>query len=292
MCMTRIFPCIVALVSTAFFPILAMAEGTKPLGIVTSISRSATISTVDMPTGSEMWALWVSLPAGKKIEVKEPKVASTWMDLEFGLTGSAVSATLSGNAPGEGCVLLNADGQKNVVEQEVTTRPGDGFACNFGTGVPYWEENRGGDLYSRAQLSIGGPWKRGMYDTYDAYRTAGGDPQALRVDPISFRAVEKELRTTGMMIATARIVTMPPGSRSVATDRYPTLRMVTSGELRWGTIPLEMAASAIPNGMFKLGQFNWIEWTRPQQVVVTNESDKPAELVEWSVTPAVATTPE
>lgn len=289
--MTRIFRSAVAIVSAVSFPMLAMAEGTKSPGIITSISRSATISTGGMPAGSEMWALWVSLPAGKKVEVKEPKVASIWMDLEVGLTGSAVSATLSGNAPEEGCVLLDAGGQKNVTEQEITTRPGEGFACNFGTGIPYWEENRGDDLYSRAQLNIGGPWARGMYDTHDAYRMAGGDPQALRVDPIAFRAVEKELRATGWMIATARIVTMPPGSRSVATDRYPTLRMVTSGELRWGSIPVEMEAPAMPNGMFKLGQFNWIEWTRPQQVVISNESDTPAELVEWSVTPAMATAP-
>ena len=290
MSMSHIFRGTVAIVSAVFFPMLAMAEGAKSPGIITSISRSATISTGGMPPGSEMWAIWLSLPAGKKVEVKEPNVPSTWMDLEVGLTGSTVSAPLSGKAP-EGCVLFDADEQKNITEQETTTRPGDALACNFATGVPYWEENRGGELYSRAQLNIGGPWAPGMYDTPDAYRIAGGDSQALRVNATSFREVEKELRATGMMTATTRIVTMQPGSKSVATDRYPTLRMVTSGELRWGTIPVELETSVMPKSMFKLGQFNWIEWTRPQQVVLSNESDKPAELVEWSVTPALGTAP-
>jgi hypothetical protein len=289
MSMSPIFRGTVAIVSVVFFPMLAVAEGAKSPGIITSINRSATISTGGMPPGSEMWALWVSLPAGKKVEVKEPKVPSTWMDLEVDLTGSTVTA--SGTAPEEGCVLFGADGQKNFTAQESTTRPGDALACNFTTGVPYWQENRGDELYSRAQLNIGGPWAQGMYDTPSAYRMAGGDSQALRVDAILFREVEKELRATGMMTATTRIVTMPPGSKSMATDRYPTLRMVTSGELRWGTIPIELETSAMPKSMFKLGQFNWIQWTRPQQVVLSNESDKPAELVEWSVTPALGTAP-
>ncbi len=289
--MSHIFRGTVAIVSAVFFPMLAMAEGAKSPGIITSISRSATISTGGMPPGSEMWAMWISLPAGKKVEVKEPKVPSTWMDLEVGLTGSTVSAPLSGKAPEEGCVLFGADGQKNFTGQETTTRPGDAFACNFMTGVPYWEENRGSELYSRAQLNIGGPGAPGQWDTPEDYRRAGGGSQAVRVDKILFREVEKELRATGMMTATMRIVTMPPGSKSVATDRYPTLRMVTSGELRWGTIPVELETSVMPKSMFKLGQFNWIEWTRPQQVVLSNESDKPAELVEWSVTPALGTAP-
>ena len=289
--MSHIFRGTVAIVSAVFFPMLAMAEGAKSPGIITSISRSATISTGGMPPGSEMWAMWISLPAGKKVEMKEPKVPSTWMDLEVGLTGSAVSAPLSGKAPEEECVLYGADGQKNFTGQEITTRPGDAFACNFITGVPYWEENQGTELYSRAQLNIGGPAAPGQWDTPEDYRRAGGGFQAVRVDWILFREVEKELRATGMMTATTRIVTMPPGSKSVATDRYPTMRMVTSGELRWGTIPVELETSVMPKSMFKLGQFNWIEWTRPQQVVLSNESDKPAELVEWSVTPALRTAP-
>ena len=130
-----------------------------------------------------------------------------------------------------------------------------------------------------------------MYDTPFEYRTAGGESQALRVDAIALIETDKELRAAGMMTATMRIVTMPPGSKSVSTDRYPTLRMVTSGELRWGTIPVEAETSEMPKGMFKLGQFNWIEWKRPQQVMLSNELDKPAELVEWSVTPALGPAP-
>lgn len=170
--------------------------------------------------------------------------------------------------------------------QETATGPGEGFACQFGTGNPYWEENRGKDLYSRAQLNIGGPWTPGMVDAVDTYRRAGGDSKALRVDAIAFRKVEEELRATGMMIATTRVITMAPGSRSVTMDRYPTLRMVTDGELRWGTVPVDMTVRAMPKSLFKLGQFNWVDWTKPQQVVLSNESDKPAEFVEWSITPA------
>lgn len=175
--------------------------------------------------------------------------------------------------------------------QRDTTGPGDGFACHFGEGVPYWEENRGSDLYSRAQLNVGGPWVPGMNDTVDAYRGAGGDTRALRVDAISFRKVEAEMRAAGKMTATTRVVTMAPGSRSVAVDRYPTLRMLTSGELKWGSLPADAAEATLPKGMFKLGVFNWIDWTKPQQVVLSNESQAPAQFVEWSVAPASATAP-
>ena len=280
-----------AVASAAALPMLAMADVGQSPGIVTSISRSAIIPTEGMPPGSEMWAIWISLPAGRKIEVQEPKVQSTWMDLDMGLTGSTISAPLPGRVPEHECLVFSAEGQVSYPGKETTTGPGDGFACPFGTGVPYWEENRGSDLYSRMQLNVGGPWAPGMYNTVDVYKNAGGDTKALRVDAISFRMVEKELRAAGMMTATTRVITMPPGSRSVETDRYPTLRMVTRGELQWGSIPVEVESSAMPKGVFKLGRFNWIEWTRPQQVVLSNESEQPAELIEWSVAPALGVSP-
>jgi len=84
---------------------------------------------------------------------------------------------------------------------------------------------------------------------------------------------------------------MAPGSRSVAADRYPTLRMLTSGELKWGSLPADAAEATLPKGMFKLGVFNWIDWTKPQQVVLSNESQAPAQFVEWSVAPGSATAP-
>lgn len=289
--MSRIFRSAVALASAALFPMLVMAEEAKPPGIVTSTSRSATIPTAGMPPGSEMWALWISLPAGKKIQSAEAKVQSKWMNLDMGLTGTTVSATSSGTAPENECVVMGAEGQVNFTGQVTTTGPGEGFACHFGTGSPYWEVNNGTDLYSRVQLNVGGPWVPGMYDVVDAYRSVGGDSKALRVDAIAFRKVEAELRAAGMMTATTRVVTMPPGSRSVAMDRYPTLRMVTRGELKWGSVPVEADAASMPWGQFKLGQFNWVEWTKPQQVVLSNESDQPAELVEWSVAPAAGPAP-
>jgi hypothetical protein len=100
----------VAIMSAAAIPMLAMAEGAKSPGIITSISRSATTPTEGMPPGSEMWALWISLPPGKKVEVSEPKVPSTWMDLEIVLSGSTVSAPLSKTAPENECLLLSAEG--------------------------------------------------------------------------------------------------------------------------------------------------------------------------------------
>jgi hypothetical protein len=289
--MSHIFRVTLAIAGVAIFPMLAMAEEAKPPGIVTSMSRSANIPTAGMPTGSEMWALWISLPAGKKIEVGEPTVPSSWMNLDMGLTGRTVSAAEKGKALEDHCVVVADEGQESYTGQEVSIGPGEGFACRFGTGAPYWEENRGTELFSRAQLNVGGPWTPGMGDTVDDYRSASGDAKALRVDAISFRKVETELRAAGMMTATTRVITMPPGSRSVAMDRYPTLRMVTRGELKWGTIPVEVDSSAMPNGMFKLGRFNWVEWTRPQQVVLLNDSQQPAELVEWSVAPVSGTAP-
>lgn len=289
--MSQIFKVGLAIASAVAFPMLAMAEGASAPGIVTSMSRSTIIPTAGMPSGSEMWAIWISLPAGKRIEVTEPKVPSTWMNLDMGLAGSTVSAALPGHGPGYSCVVFSADGQVNYTGQETTTGPGDGFACPFGTGAPYWEENRGSDLYSRAQLNVGGPWAPGMYNTVDGYKNAGGDTKALRVDAIAFRKVAQELAAAGMMTATTRVIIMPPGSRSVAVDRYPTLRMVSRGELKWGNIPLDADPSAMPTGMFKLGRFNWVEWIKPQQVVLANESDQPAELVEWSVAPASGIAP-
>ncbi len=289
--MSHVFRAFMTAAGVAALPMIAMADGAPTPGIDTSLSRTATIPTGSMPPGSEMWALWIALPAGRKVEGKEPKVTSKWMDLEMGLTGSTVSAPVSGTFPENQCLVLGAKGQVNLTGEETTTGPGEGFACHFSAGVPYWEENRGNDLYSRAQLNVGGPWVPGMYDTVDAYRGAGGDTRALRVDPISFRKVEAELRAAGMMTATTRVVTMAPGSRSVAVDRYPTLRMLTSGELRWGTLPADNAETAMPKGMFKLGVFNWIDWTKPQQVVLANESQAPAQFVEWSVAPASGPAP-
>ena len=289
--MTQIFRSALALASATLFPMLVMAEEAKSPGIVTSINRSANIQTAGMPTGSEMWALWISLPAGKKIEVGEPKVQGTWMNLDMGLTGTTVSAAEKGKAIEDHCVVVADEGQESYTGQEVSIGHREGFACRFGTGAPYWEENRGTELFSRAQLNVGGPWTPGMGDTVDDYRSAGGDAKALRVAPFLFRKVEKDLRAAGMMTATIRVITMPPGSRNVGMDHYPTLRMVTRGELKWGNIPLDADPSAMPNGMFKLGQFNWVEWTKPQQVVLANESDQPAELVEWSVAPVSGTAP-
>lgn len=289
--MPHIFTFAAAIASATLLPMLAMADGESSPGIVTSFSRSATIPTAGMPPGSEMWAIWISLPAGKRIEMTEPKVPSTWMDLDMGLTGSTTSANLPGAVAKHACTVFSAAGQVRYTGQETSTGPGDGFACPFGTGAPYWEENRGSDLYSRAQLNVGGPWVPGTYNIVDSYKDAGGDTKALRVDAIAFRKVADELRAAGMMTAMTRVITMPPGSTSTAVDRYPTLRMVTRGELKWGMAPAGTDSPAMPKGMFKLAPFNWVDWTKPQQVVLSNETDQPAELIEWSVVPATGTAP-
>lgn len=289
--MSRLFRGSILLATAAFFPVLAMADDARSTGIITSISRSATISTEGMPPGSEMWAMWLSLPAGKKVEMKEAKIPSIWMDLEVVLTGSTASGTTSGRAPEEGCVLFDDAGQRDASGQEVTNTPGDAFACNFGAGVPFWEENRGSELYTRAQLSIGGPWAPGMSDTPEEARMVGGEARAANVNATEFGDAEKELRGAGMMTATTRVVTMPPGSKSMAVDRYPTLRMVTSGELKWGTTPAGSDPSVTPKRVFREGRFMWVVWNGPRKIVLSNESDKPVEFVEWTVAPASGNSP-
>lgn len=279
-----------AIAGGGIVPQPAAAGTASGSGIITTISRSATMPVVAMPEGSEMWALWVTLPPGGRIEVAEPQIAATWMDLEITLAGSVVSASMPASAPQNNCLLLGQGAPVRFAGQEITLRQGDGFACDFGTGGAYFEENQGTQAYARAQLNVGGPWKPGMYDVVDGYRRAAGDSKALRIDAVAFRAVAKELRAAGMMTATTRIVTMPPGTSSLTTDRYPTLRMVTSGELKWGTGPAGASAQEV-KGVFKLAPFNWVDWRGPQQVRLSNESAAAAEFVEWSVAPAAAAAP-
>lgn len=276
------------LLSAMLLPLPAVADEAREPGIVTSTGISATISAKGMPAGSEMWALWLSLPAGKRVEVKDVGFPSTWLDTELSLNGSSVS---EGTMPPGKCFLFRAGMLQDFSGSKITTRPGDGFACGFAASYPFWEENKGTELYARAQFSIGGPFRQGQVDMPEEYRKAGGEAQAMNVDIGMFNSVEQELRAAGAMTTTIRQVTMPPGSKSMVTDRYPTLRMITSGKLSWGGIPEGSDMSLMPKSMSEKSRFDWIGWRNSGPLVLLNKSDKPVEFVEWSVAPAPGSAP-
>ena len=90
------------------------------------------------------------------------------------------------------------------------------------------------------------------------------------------------------MTVAIRNVTMPPGSRIVTTDHYPTVRMVENGELTCGFIPEGSDVAAAPNPEVRKA-FDMTEWSpdyADKQFVLINDSDQPVQFVEWTVAPA------
>ena len=59
---------IIAAAGISFLPLLARAEEAKWPGVITSASGSAIISTEGMSPGGEVWAGWMSLPAGAAVQ--------------------------------------------------------------------------------------------------------------------------------------------------------------------------------------------------------------------------------
>ena len=86
---------------------------------------------------------------------------------------------------------------------------------------------------------------------------------------------------------------MPPDSRVVTADRYPTLRMIEKGGLRWGLLKAGSDPTASPEVIFRESQFRWIGWdsSPDRRVVLFNTDKEPVQFVEWSVAPARDTTP-
>ena len=96
------------------------------------------------------------------------------------------------------------------------------------------------------------------------------------------------------MTLSIRKVVMEPGSRIVATDPYPTLRMVEDGQLKWGFLPAGSAPETEPKTTLTIGRFELISWgVNPTDghIVLSNSSTKPVEFVEWAVAPAPGVRP-
>ena len=164
-------------------------------------------------------------------------------------------------------------------------------ACNYALATSHREENRSSEPYVYAFLSIGGPWLPGMESDPDEYRKVGGDAGAVNVSPSEFGAAEKEILAAGAMCVTIRRVTMPPGSRIVAIDRYPTLRMAEKGHLEFASSKAGSDPTAQPDVLALKSRFGWMGWdSLHPRTTVSNTGKEPAEFIEWSVAPAQGAT--
>ena len=258
-------------------------------GIVTSVSSSATLSTEGMSPGGEIWAGWYMLPPGKAVEIPAmPPNLGKFAWLGMALKGSAFETT----DPVPMCRFVRAGGVEDpsVTEgREATWSTGDMEACNYAILPATRDENRGTQPFIRAEIVVGGPWVYGMPSSPDEYAKANGVAQVLQIDKWKFGTVERELLRAGAMTVTIRRVTMPPGARLVAADRYPTLRMIEIGQVTWGILAAGSDAATAPKDTFKVNwpeRIGWTEFPEEGQVVLFNADKEPAEFIEWSVTPA------
>ena len=262
----------------------AQAPPTGP-GIITSVGGSATISTEGMPPGGEIWAEWYSLPAGKAVE--ELATPVKWAYVETTLRGSA---TVTGD-PTPMCQFWGPGGRQAKGSERVTD-PGDVEVCNYAVLPGSRTENSGPEPYVFAGLAVGGPWKERMEDSAELYLKVNGLAKVAQISSSQFVDVEKETVKAGAMTVTIRNVTMPPGSRMVKTDHYPTVRMVENGELTWSLIPEGSDAAAATKEVRKV--FDMMEWApanSDKQIVLSNDGDQPVQFVEWTVTPASSLKP-
>jgi hypothetical protein len=218
----------IALAASALCALPAHADTARPPGIITSSGTGAVISAKDLAPGSKVWALWTSMPAGKKVDVPGAN-AFKWAYLGEVFSGSSVSV---GNPLPDQCSVFNASGQQPMpIGQEVVSKPGDATACNYSFPTPYREENRGKEPYVFAYISVGGPGGEGTgdVDTGRIYYDVGSDVKGQDITAELFAPVQKEIVADGAMTLSIRTVTMPTGARTVVSDRYPTLRLVTDG---------------------------------------------------------------
>jgi len=275
-------------VATTAFPLgsLAQTAATGP-GIITSMSGSATISTKGMAPGGEIWAEFYSLPAGKVVE--ETAAAPKWAYVEMALSGSAA---ITGD-PAPMCRFLSAGGVQ-AESSEHTADPGDMMACNYGVLAASRTENRGSEPYVFAGLSVGGPWAEGTEDSSEQYLKANGLAEFAQIPTSKFGDAEKEILKAGAMTVAIRNVTIPPGSRIVKTDHYPTVRMVENGELTFGLLPEGSDAAAGPKNPEVRKAFEMTEWSpasADKQIVLANGGGQPVQFVEWTVSPAQSAKP-
>lgn len=264
----------------AFSPAsLAQTSEAGP-GIVVSVSGSATISTKGMSPGSEIWAVWYSLPAGKS--VVEPASGAKWAWFEMALGGAAVVT----GTPTPMCRPVSAGGFQAAGSERVS-EAGDVEVCNYAILPESRTENRGTQPYIFAGLAVGGPWKEGMEDDIDLYLKVNGMAKVAQVRSAQFRDVEIEILNAGAMTVGIRNVTLPPGARIVATDRYPTLRMVASGQLSIARGP----STAKPKVLAPYEMTEWVPGNPDEQIVLSNSTDQPVQFVQWTVAPAQGVNP-
>ena len=140
------------------------------------------------------------------------------------------------------------------------TDPGDLEACNYANLPGSRTENRGSEPYVFAGLSIGGPWVEGMEDSSELYLKVNGLAKLTQISTAQFGEVEKQILKAGAMTVAIRNVTMPPGSRTVKTDHYPTVRMIENGQLTWGFIPEGSDAAAAPTNPEVRKAFDMTQW--------------------------------
>jgi hypothetical protein len=265
----------------------ASAEDTSYPGIISAYERSAVISAADMPQGSEMWAMWVSLPPGKTVDHPGSGIGK-WIDLQLVLDGRSDTVDDSVTGGPDPCVMFRADGRQEPIASKTTVEAGDGYACNPTLSSKFRETSSGDGAFIKAQLDIGGPWAPGMGDTPQEYRDGGGAVEVAGLDAQTMASVEKDIRATGAMRVSIRRVTIPSGTRMIVTDPYPVLRLISNGEVQWGVLPPGARAGDAPAKMLKRGKSGWLLWdsTTPQQIrLITNAAEGSAEIIEWRLAP-------
>jgi hypothetical protein len=265
----------------AFPPMSRSQQPATGPGITISVSGSATISTEGMSPGGEIWAEWYSLPPGQAVE--ESATAAKWAYVETTLGGSAV---VTGD-PTPMCKFVDAGGGLAKASERIT-EPGDVEACNYAILPGSRTENRGSEPYVFAGLAVGGPWEEGMEDSSSLYLHVNGLAKEVQVASSQFGEVEKEILKAGAMTVVIRNVTLPPGSRIVTTDHYPTLRMVENGELTLGLIT---EGAAAPKALAAFDMMEWVSAYADRQIVLSNGGDQPVQFVEWTVAPVQGVKP-
>jgi hypothetical protein len=276
-------PAMQPLTQSASPPASAQAADNKGPNIIISVSGSATISTQGMSVGGEIWAEWYSLPPGQA--VVEPGSAAKWAYLELTLDGSA-AVTGGSNAL---CRSLGAGGHE-VAASDAVDEAGDVEVCNYSLLHGSRRENRRSEPYIFAELSVGGPWNEDMEDAADQYLKVNGLAKAAHIKSSQFGEVEKQILKTGAMRVAIRRVTIPPGSRIVTTDHYPTLRMVEKGQLNLSSVP-EGSNTQASKVLAAFDTMEWLPANADTQIVLSNTGNLPVQFVEWSVAPAQVPTP-
>ncbi len=182
------------------------------------------------------------------------------------------------------CHYLSAGGVPADRSERVAD-PGDVEVCNYANLPGARTENRGSEPYVFAGLAVGGPWVEGMEDSAEQYLKANGLAKAAQVNSSEFREAEKEILKSGAMTVVIRNVTLPPGGRILTKDRYPTLRMVESGQLSLGVVPEGSDPAAASKTLATFDMMKWAPADAGEQIVLANRGSQPTQFVEWVVAP-------